>query len=206
MDTAAVTGFFDDAYQQAPPWEIGRPQKAVVALEEGGKILGSVLDVGCGTGENALHLANRGHDVVGIDGSAGAISIARAKAVTRGQPVQFRLGDALALSSLQRSFDTILDSGLFHVFSDEDRPRYVRSLASVLRPGGIYYVICFSELEPEWGGPRRVTQQEIRDLFADGWSVENIEPSSYVNKRSIGGEARAWVARIRYTPVGEESK
>jgi len=203
MVSAATPDFFSEAYRGTPPWEIGRPQPVIVALEKAGEIRGAVLDAGCGTGENALFLAERGHDVVGIDGAARAVAAARAKAVSRALQVEFRVLDALQIATLDRSFDTVVDSGLFHVFGDEERPRYAAALASVLRPGGSYFVLCFSEREPNWGGPRRVTREEIRSTFADGWQVEAIEPARFVNRRSDDGGARAWLGRIRKTAESE---
>ena len=123
---------FDDAYRGTPPWDIGGPQPAFVALAEQGVIQGSVLDAGCGTGENALYFASLGHETWGMDGAPAAIEQARQKAPERGLPVEFRVHDALALEGLGRTFDTVTDSGLFHVFGDEDRARYVESLGHVL--------------------------------------------------------------------------
>jgi cyclopropane fatty-acyl-phospholipid synthase-like methyltransferase len=183
---------FESAYHGTPPWDIGRPQPAVVRLAETGQITGSVLDVGCGTGENILFLAARGFDTVGIDGAPTAIRKARAKAKARGLNVRFEIADALDLS-LTETFDTAIDSGLFHVFSDEDRPRFADSLARVVRPGGTYFLMCFSEREPGDWGPRRVTQAEIRSVFHAGWRVIAIEPSAFSTN---GGAAQAWLASI----------
>jgi SAM-dependent methyltransferase len=183
---------FESSYHGTPPWDIGRPQPAIVRLAETGQISGSVLDLGCGTGENILFLAARGFFAVGIDGAPTAIKKARAKATARGLSVRFEIADALDLS-LPETFDTAIDSGLFHVFSDEERSRFRESLARVVRPGGTYYLMCFSEREPGDWGPRRVTQAEIRSIFRDGWRVNAIEPSAFAIN---GGEAQAWLASI----------
>jgi cyclopropane fatty-acyl-phospholipid synthase-like methyltransferase len=136
-----------------------------------------VLDVGYGTGENALYLASRGHEVWGIDFVPAAIERARAKAEERGLEAHFRVGDALELGALGRPFDTVIDCGLFHVFDDGQRPRFVAGLEKVLRPGGRFLLFCFSDEEPPGQGPRRVTQGEIREAFRDGWEVWEIRPS-----------------------------
>ena len=183
---------FESSYHGTPPWDIGRPQPAIVRLAETGQISGSVLDLGCGTGENILFLAARGFVAVGIDGAPTAIKKARAKATARGLSVRFEIADALDLS-LPETFDTAIDSGLFHVFSDEERPRFRASLARVVRPGGTYFLMCFSEREPGDWGPRRVTQAEIRSLFRDRWRINAIEPSAFAIN---GGEAQAWLASI----------
>src|SRR5664280_2032098 len=101
---------------------------ALVRLAITGRISGSVLDAGCGTGENALHLAGLGHAVLGVDFAAAAIERAVAKAADRRISVEFRVGNALDLAALGRTFDTIIDIGLFHTLEDGDRTRYAASL------------------------------------------------------------------------------
>jgi SAM-dependent methyltransferase len=166
---------FDVAYTGTPPWETGRPQPAFVALAEAGEFRGKILDVGCGTGEHALLVAALGLTALGVDTSPRAISMARAKAADRGLPARFAVHDALDLPSLGEQFDTVIDSALFHVFSDEERTRYEASLREVIPPGGRYFMICFSEHHPGGFGPRRVTQDEIRATFAAGWRVDAID-------------------------------
>lgn len=194
-----MSSSWDDVYQGTPPWDIGRPQPEFVRLEEAGEIDGSVLDAGCGTGENAIFLSSHAHEVLGIDGSPRAIEKARAKARKAGSRATFQVANALDLAKLGRVFDTVIDSGLFHVFSDQERPRFVESLGHVLRPGGRYLMMCFSELEPGEWGPRRVSQAEIRSVFKDAWEVEEIRPARFAAKEAqLGaGEARAWLAIIR---------
>ncbi len=145
--------FFNSAYMGTPPWDIGHPQKEFVGLVRRGEITGSVLDIGCGTGEHALFFAEEGHEVWGIDSAPLAIRKAQEKAAGRGLPVHFQVLDALELSRLNRKFDTATDSGLFHTLSNEDRPIFVDNLAAVLSPGGNYFMLCFSDLEPAGYGP-----------------------------------------------------
>jgi SAM-dependent methyltransferase len=184
---------FESSYLGTPPWDIGRPQPAIVRLAETGQITGSVLDVGCGTGENILYLAEHGYAAAGVDGAPTAIKKARAKAKRRGLNVSFEVGDALNLPTPERQFDTLIDSGLFHVFSDDERPRFRESLGRVVRSGGTYFLMCFSDHQPGDWGPRRVTQAEIRAVFGDGWRVNSIEPSVFETNL---GEAQAWLATI----------
>lgn len=171
---------FEAAYASTPPWDIGRPQPAFAALAAAGEVSGRVLDVGCGTGEHAIMAAAAGLETTGIDISPTAIRLARAKASERGADVRFLVGDACELGSLGERFDTVLDCGLFHVFDDPDRVRFVSSLAAAVELGGRYHVLCFSENEPSGWGPRRVTQTEIAEAFAAGWTVERIEPAELV--------------------------
>ena len=159
------------------PWDTGRPQPAFRRLAEGGGLVGRVLDVGCGTGEHALLAASWGHDVVGVDIASTAIDLAKAKAADRGLAVRFVVGDALRISDLGEQFDTVLDCGLFHGFDDDERARFARSLASIVPVGGHYHMLCFSDRQPGNWGPRRVTQDEIRASFANGWVIDSIEPT-----------------------------
>lgn len=182
---------FENAYQGRPPWDIGYPQPALARLVDGGAIRGRVLDVGCGTGELTLHMAAHGLDALGIDLIPAAVERAEAKARERGLAAEFRVHDALRLEGLGQAFDAVVDSGLFHVFTDEDRVRFADSLAAVLRPGGDYWMLCFSDKEPtHWGGPRRVSEAEIRATFQDGWEVVSVEPARFdVTMPDVGGHA-----------------
>lgn len=192
---------FEKLYAGQPRWEIGRPQKAILDVAD--RITGSVLDSGCGSGEIALFLASRGQKVTGIDFLAEPITFARQKAVERGVTATFLVMDALALKQLPEVFDNVIDSGLFHVFSDEDRRRYVEGLASVLKPGGHLFLLCFSDAEPGDQGPRRVSRKEIEEAFAQGWVIESIEPSRYEVRPDPSdssfrdGGPRAWFVVVR---------
>jgi cyclopropane fatty-acyl-phospholipid synthase-like methyltransferase len=187
--------FFDSAYRSTPPWDIGRPQKEFVGLVRRGEITGSVLDIGCGTGEHALFFAGEGYEVWGIDSTPLPIQKAREKAEKRGLQVQFLVLNALDLSRLNRKFDTATDSGLFHTLSDEDRPVFVDNLAAILSPAGNYFMLCFSELEPGGYGPRRITEREIQDSFRDGWSINYIRPAIFESRFRAQG-SRAWLSSI----------
>lgn len=170
---------FNALYGGTPPWEVGHPQPVFVSLADAGRITGRVLDAGCGTGENALMLADRGLEVTGIDAASAAIAAAQDKTAARALSVHFQVGDALRLGELGQQFDSVIDSALFHVFDDERRALYVRSLASVLLPGGRLFLCCFSDLEPGDWGPRRVHEDEFRATFAEGWAIESIERDRY---------------------------
>lgn len=190
---------FDAMYVAGrPPWDIGRPQSAFRELAERGRLVGRVLDVGCGTGEHALLAAATGLDATGVDASSTAIAIATRKADERDLSVRFMTWDALELSDLGESFDTVLDCGLFHVFEDLERPKFVEALRASTPVGARYYLLCFSDLEPGDWGPRRIRQDEIRDSFHDGWRVEQIEPAQ-IETVIEPGVVRAWLASIRRT-------
>jgi SAM-dependent methyltransferase len=188
---------FDALYAGMPPWDIGRPQPAFVALAENGEIKGRVLDVGCGTGEHALLAAGLGLEATGVDVAAAAIGAAEAKAAERGLEARFLVWNALDLAALGELFDTVLDSGCFHVLDDDDRPAYVASLGAATRVGGRCHLLCFSDRQPGLFGPRRVSQEELRAAFADGWRLDAIE-SATIDSRDGRGSALAWLATITH--------
>jgi SAM-dependent methyltransferase len=188
---------FEWAYRTGtPPWDIGRPQPAIVELTGREGLAGAVVDVGCGTGENALYLASRGLDVTGIDAAPTAIARARRKASERGLEAEFLVADALQLPEIGRSFDAAIDCGLFHTFSDAERMSFERSLYAVLRPGARYFLLCFSDLEDGSWGPRRVSQAEIRGTFSAGWRVDSIVATSFDTLFGDGQGPRAWLASL----------
>jgi cyclopropane fatty-acyl-phospholipid synthase-like methyltransferase len=185
-------------YAATPPWDIGRPQPAFLELAERGALRGRVLDVGCGTGEHALMAAGLGLPATGIDTAPTAIAIADRKALERDLTVRFLVHDALDLGSLDERFDTVIDSGLFHVFDDDDRLRYVDGLRTAIPAGGRYFMLCFSDRQPGDWGPRRVTEDEIRASFSDGWEIDAIEAATMDITIDPDG-VRAWRAAVTGT-------
>jgi SAM-dependent methyltransferase len=188
-------------YAGKAPWDIGKPQAPFVAVAN--LVVSPVLDAGCGSGENALFFAARGHRVTGIDFLKKPIRRARVKAAERGLSAHFIVKDALMLRAWDARFASVIDCGLFHVFSDDDRRRYVEGLSAVLAPGGRLFLMCFSDEEPAGKGPRRVSRQELVDAFAEGFEVDLIEPSRFeVNTESTDfafsdGGPKAWFAIFR---------
>lgn len=180
-------GDWNDSYAGTPHWDLGRPQPAMQELADRGEIRGRVLDVGCGTGEHVLMCAALGLDSTGVDIAPAALHAARQRAEHRGLSARFLLGDAHHLAELGDTYDTVLDVGLFHIFGDEDRASYVRSLRDVVAPGGRYLMLCFSDREPGSGGPRRVSADEIATTFADGWRIEALAPTVLTNPAGPAG-------------------
>jgi len=173
-----------------------------VRLASGGGFTGHVLDAGCGTGENTLHIAALGLTVLGIDVAETALAIARQKAKAReindrGIQAEFRAADAFHLERLGRRFETVLDCGLFHTFNGDERPAYVASLASVTEPNGCLYVLCFSDQGPDTG-PHPVSQQELKLAFTPekGWNIASIRPDR-IQARFHDNGASAWLATIK---------
>ena len=208
MTSTPSQAVFDDAYASgSPPWVIGEPQPAIVALERAGWIRGSVLDAGCGTGEHTIHLAALGYDVRGVDSSEPGIERARANAARRNVAARFEVADALRLGD-DRTYDTVIDSALFHIFDPADRERYVRSLYRAGRPDALVHVLALSDTGPGFGP--QISDTVIRDAFGDGWVLEDLRSSLYrgviVNgehaaalDRPIGDKVDlpAWLTRIR---------
>jgi SAM-dependent methyltransferase len=186
---------FDSSYEGTPPWDIGHPQPAFSDLGRAGALTGRVLDVGCGTGEHALMAAELGFDATGIDRSPKAIRLAEQKALDRNLEARFFVADALELGSGSDRYDTVLDCGLFHLFDDDDRSRFVSCLSAAVVPGGRYFMLCFSDKQPGDWGPRRVSEAEIRSSFTDEWRIESIE-SSQIEITIDPEGARAWLAVI----------
>ena len=187
---------FEATYQAGhAPGDIGRPQPEIVTLAAEGEIVGDVLDVGCGTGENALYLASLGRRVVGVDAAPTAVARARAKAAERALPATFLVADALDLAKLRRRFETVVDCGLFHTFEPEQRRLYAHSLCEVLSPGGTLHVLCFSDEEPPGPGPRRIAQHELGDAFRGIFVTSRIRPGRFETTEP-GWTPRAWIATL----------
>lgn len=180
---------------QAPPWDIGRPQTPFIELADAGRLRGTVLDLGCGTGEHALLAAEQGLQVTGVDLAPTAIDRARTKAQQRGLDARFRVLDALTVDSLDETFDVVVDCGFFHVLPDEARPVLADVLRRVMAPEATYYLLCFSDRVPGDAGPRRIRQDEIRTAFADGFSVDSITESS-IEATFLDVPVPAWLATI----------
>lgn len=181
-----------------PPWDIGGPQPAVLRLAAEGAFAGAVLDAGCGTGENALHVASLRLHVLGVDVAQTAVSIAREKSAALGLDADFVVADALHLDRLGQVFDSVLDCGLFHTFDGDERRDYVISLASVTRPGGKLYVLSFSDVGPVGTcGPHPISQEGSKQAFkASGhWTVASVSPERLQTSFNEQG-APAWLAKI----------
>ena len=180
-----------------PPWDIGRPQPAFVALARTGAFRGSFLDVGCGTGEHAVLAAKLGLDVTGIDLDEAALRIAQRKLAERGLTARFLHADARQLTELGgEPFGRVIDCKLFHVLHGADRAAYVHGLRSVLRPGGRYVMLCYSDAQPDV--PHCVSLGDILAAFTAGWRIDWIEPATVdTNVHPTG--ARGWLAALTRT-------
>ena len=190
----------DDLYAVRPPWEIGGPQPAFLDLAQSGAVRGRVLDVGCGTGEHVFMCADLGLDATGLDLAATALRTAEDKARRRGSDVRFLHHDARKLAELGEQFDTVLDCGMFHLLDPDDRAAFVDGLRASLRPGGRYFMLCFSDREPRSPGagglhPHRLTRDDITATFAGALRIDSLVPATIEITLDPAG-IRAWLAAM----------
>ena len=186
---------WNEAYKGIPPWDVGHPQPIFEDLIKDGEIKpGRALDIGCGRGDNAIMLAMNGCDVTGIDIVEDAISDAKAKVIERHVKVNFVVGNVLRMDQLFREaeFDIVIDSGLFHAMMDEERPIFARQIHRVLKPGGKYFMLCFSDKEPEGYGPRRISKDEIEHTFTPLFNIIYIK-DSVIYSRVTPNNSKAYI-------------
>lgn len=163
-----------------PPWDIGGPQPALVALADSGELRGDLLDAGCGPGDNALFLAERGYQVTGFDAAPSAIEQARGRAEGRGAKPEFVVADATRLDGFEQRFTTVIDSALYHCLTDDQRAAYAKALHRVTRPGAQLHLFCFADIDsPGFGLPTRVSQDNLRAHLGGHWDIRSIEPTIY---------------------------
>ena len=199
--------FFDAAYRQTPPWDVGAPQPDLIALLDEYPPTGPVLDAGCGTGDLTLALARRGFTSLGVDLASAAIAQARAKAAAAepyiSRLVEFRVGDALHPAQFPGPFGAVVDSGFFHLFGPHERERFARELAASLAAGGRYYLLGFAIDSPFPNAPRQVREGELRVLFAPehGWRMLALRPARFLT-RSARNEVPASAACVERVPLG----
>jgi SAM-dependent methyltransferase len=165
------------------PWEIGGPQPALAPVLD--EVRGpKILDLGCGTGELAVALARRGHDVTGVDISGVAVEQARARAAAAGLAVRFEVGDAARLSSPER-YDAVFDSGLLHNLVRQGGSAaddYLALLPGLTAPGATVVVLAVSAAAGDgWG----LTRDYLATAFAEprwtGTRIDDIEVSARVD-------------------------
>jgi len=200
--------FFEFQYRFGTPrWDSNRTPPEVVAFVEKtwavsktAQTLPRALDLGCGTGTHAIFLAQHGFQVVGVDFSARAIAVARAKARRANLALDFRVADATRLAALDLAapFDFVLDIGCLHALAVAARARYVAQIAQLTRPGGRMMLYAFSPRPPDaprhWLAFRNIgiTPDEVRALFAASFVLERIEHGTERNERA---SAWYWFAR-----------
>jgi SAM-dependent methyltransferase len=171
---------YDEVYSgdEPAPWQIGGPQPALAAALDRLTIEDPVLDIGCGTGELAVFLAERGHRVVGVDVSAPGIARARAGIAGRDLDLTFVVGDATRLTDLDLRPRTVVDSGLLHSLDEPGCRAYVQGLRSICDPGA---TVCVLSISAEAGMNWTLRQDDLAAHFAEpAWRSTSIEPIQVV--------------------------
>src|SRR3989304_4959061 len=155
---------WDMMYREGPPsWETGTPSGELIRiLDEAVVPPGTALEVGCGTGADAVYLARRGFEVTAVDCSPLALERARIRARLEGAAVCFVLGDVFEFVETAEPFDFVYDAGFYHFIRQADLTRYVDLLWRTTRPGSYYLALAGSTGEAAEGGPPQVSQEEIR--------------------------------------------
>lgn len=196
---------WDEHYARGEiPWNSDEPDDALVAMVEAGTIpSGKTLEVGCGTGTNALWLAGRGFDVLGVDVSPLAIEMARGKLAETARPGRFEVLDFLTDEVPGGPFDFVFDRGVFHVFDDPDvRTRFAARVAGLLVPGGSWLsLIGSTEGAPRDTGPPRRSAIDVVSAVEPALEVLELRSLEF----DVGSETppRAWLclARARTIPA-----
>lgn len=134
--------FYYLSYLRKPPWDTGVSPPELLAFIESHPP-GRALDLGCGTGTNAITLAKRGWQTVGIDFVGRAIRAAQRKARLAGVQVDFRQGDVARLKGVGGPFDLILDIGCFHSLTSASKRSYIENLPALLSQNGVYMLYGF---------------------------------------------------------------
>jgi len=145
------------------PWDTGAPSAELIrVLDEGLIRPGMALDVGCGTGADAVYMAQKGFEVTAVDISPLAIERAHLLAEQVGVPVRFVLEDVFEFARTGESFEFVYDSGFYHFVRRYDLSRFLDLLWRVTRPGSYYLCLAGSAEETAEGGPPQVSEEEIR--------------------------------------------
>lgn len=160
------------------PWDSGITPPEVVDFLERTRP-GRALDLGCGTGTNAVALAQRGWEVTAVDFSARALGAARSKAARASVTVRFLRRDVTRLDDLQGPFDFALDIGCFHALEPAARRPYAASLARLLPPGATSMLYAF--LDPSDGWP---AEAEVRAAFEPDFELSRLEHGEFDGRPS----------------------
>jgi methyl halide transferase len=170
---------WNERYQQGEtPWDSGLPSKELIRVLDEEKIQPCrTIELGCGTGTNAVYLASRGFDVWGVDLSASALERARKKSADAGLNIQFIEADICRLDLKTEPFDFIFDRGCYHCVRRIDVAGFLQSLRRLSKPGTRYLVLTGNANEKDPAeGPPRVHEHEIRldlgELFDIHWIRE----------------------------------
>lgn len=190
------------------PWDTGKPSEHLVAFVRARSERGRALDVGCGTGTNAVWLAEQGFSVLGIDVSPVAIDKARAKAADAKLDCRFERVDFLHDTVFGGPFDLVFDRGCFHVFDAAgDRARFAQRVASVLARDGEWLSLIGSTEGPERDvGPPRRSARDVMGAVEPALEIMQFRSTEF--HVDLPAPAAAWLclARPRRVPAQPSSR
>jgi len=185
------------------PWDSGVPEPLLIdAVESGTLPVGRALDVGCGTGTNAIWLAQHHYDVLGVDVAPLAIEEARKK-LPAGLNCRFSHLDFLAERPEGGLFDLVFDRGCFHVFDEPDeRAQFGAQVAQVLSPCGVWLsLIGSTEGPPREVGPPRRSLRDVMDAIEPHLEILSVRSNEF---RDAPEPAMAWICLSRRREVAAQ--
>lgn len=191
---------WDQAYQggRRPGWDTGRPSSELVeAVEQGTLKPCRALELGCGSGTNAIFLAQRGFDVTAIDLAPSALAAAEQKAQKEGARVRFLLADVLAPPKLE-PFEFVYDRGCYHGVRRQNAAGYVEALRRLTKPGSRVLILAGNANEPPpHYGPPRVNEEELRADFSNLFEFESLRETRFDTADPNKKGALAWIVLLR---------
>jgi 2-polyprenyl-3-methyl-5-hydroxy-6-metoxy-1,4-benzoquinol methylase len=176
--------FYELFYFRRPPWDTGISPPELIAFMDSHPP-GRALDLGCGTGTNAITLAQHGWQVVGVDFVGRAVGLARRKAKRAGVQVDFRADDVTRLRGLTGPFDLVLDMGCLHSLTAQQKTAYINNLASLLDTQGTYLMYAFITQDEQASG----TGLNPNDLSL---LAQHLRLAQRVDGTDRGARASAW--------------
>jgi SAM-dependent methyltransferase len=182
------------------PWDTGRPSTELqrVVAEDGIQPC-RAIDLGCGTGTNAVWLARQGFDVTGVDLSPLAVKRARERAEAEGVTVRFLEADLLDAPDLGEPYPFLFDRGCYHVVRRVDVGRYLRTLERLTPPGGVGLVLAGNAREPHEVGPPLVSEEEIRGELGRLFEIVRLREFRFDSPAGSDEHFLAWSCLVRRT-------